>query len=332
MYAFNSHGYSVEPGLPTPQFLSPKRAPDPPGAVHISPQSGSEIQVSFSPSDDDGGAPVLKYKVEWNVMSFFPGMLSMNSDPTALLYSSYNVQTIQLSAEEEDIGGFFRIAFRGHCTEEISAKSTANDMKNALETLPTIGSVIVSREFNSDGLIWAITFLTNHGHSAGHQGNYGAIEKLLVSTDPAALPQMFVTDTLGVPGLSLGTGARLLVTEEVTAFKGYEQQTLTTLCGCSTGNENCILGGHFALSFEGMKTNEIPFNAMASDLKLELEAIDSLGTVKVIRRGVANGAEWTIIFLDYLGNAPLLDVDNHLTCSLSGSPLAFVVETFQVKC
>jgi hypothetical protein len=331
VYAYNSHGYSAEPGVPTPQFLSPKTAPEPPRVVHLSPQSDSEIQVSFPFSGDDGGAPVLKYKVEWNVMSFFAGMSSMNSDPAALLYSPHNVQTITLSADEDDIGGFFRIAFEGHCTEEISAKSTANDMKLALEALPTIGSTIVSREYyqsrlsgSSGGYQWAVTFLTNRGHLS----NYGPIERVLVSTDPLALPQMFVTDTLGVSGLSLGTGARLIVADEVTAFKGYEQQALTTQCGCHISN--CMLGGYFALSFEGVRTNEIPFNALASDVKLELETIASLGTVKVLRRGEGvSRYEWTIIFLDRLGNVPLLEVHwDHLTCD-GGSPLVFVTETAQ---
>ena len=72
---------------------------------------------------------------------------------------------------------------------------------------------------------------------------------------------------------------------------------------------------------------------MASDLKLELESIVSLGTVQVIRRTVQDGInafQWTIIFIDRLGNVPLLDVHDHLTCSDgSGSPLIFMTETAQ---
>ena len=79
-----------------------------------------------------------KYKIEWDAMGYLVGMASKNRDHTTYLYSQYNVQTITLSAEDDDIGGTFRIAFGGHSTEEISAKSSANDMKLALESLPTV--------------------------------------------------------------------------------------------------------------------------------------------------------------------------------------------------
>jgi len=89
---------------------------------------------------------------------------------------------------------------------------------------------------------------------------------------------------------------------------------LTIQCATHGG----ILGGYFALSLEGARTNEIPFNAMASDLKLALKSIVSPGTVQVIHRTVQDGInafQWTIIFIDCLGNVPLLDVHDHLTCS-----------------
>ena len=119
----------------------------------------------------------------------------------------------------------------------------------------------------------------------------------------------------------MGSGAILVVGGEVTAFKGYEQHTLTTQCATYGG----ILGGHFAL--------EIPYNAAASDLKLELETIASLGTAKVIRRAVhgsINVSQWTIVLIYPPSNVPLLDVHDQLTCSDgSESPLIFITETVQ---
>lgn len=323
VYAYNSHGYSVEPGVPSPQHLSPKTTPDPPRVLHIVPQSETKIQVSFPPTDDDGGAPVTKYKIEWNMMSFSARMASMNIDHTALLYSPYNVQTISLSAEADDLGGVFRIAFGGHATEEIAAKSTANDVKLALDSLPTIGSVSVSRDYRN-GLVWVITFLAN----LSNESKFGPIELLSVSADPAALPTTFGTNISGASGSSLtGTGVRLEVKEVVTAYKGFEQQTLTTQCHTSAG----VLGGTFALAFEGSRTNEIPFDVSASDLRLNIESLSSIGTVKVVRRKTSkNSFQWTIIFLDRLGNVPLLEVHDHLTCSGgSDSALVFVTETVQ---
>ena len=326
VYAYNSHGYSVEPGIPTPQQLSPKTTPDPPRFVNVIPQSSTKIQVSFPPTDDDGGAPVTKYKIEWNMMSFFPRMSSMNIYHAFLLYSPFNVQSITLSAEEDDLGGGFRIAFGGHATEEVAAKSTANDVKLALESLPTIGSISVSRDSSTNKLAWIITFLVNTSNA----DKFGPIELLTVSADPAALPSMFGTNVLGASGSSLsGTGVRLEVKEEVSAYKGFEQQTLSAQCDSSNG----VLGGTFALSFEGTRTSEIPFNVSASDLKLNIETIPAIGTVKVVRRKMQdkiNSFHWTVIFLERLGDVPLLVVHDHLTCSDgSGSALAFVTETVQ---
>lgn len=167
VYAYNSHGYSTDPGLPTPLFLSPKTTPDPPAALNISPQSDTRMQVSFPPSVDDGGAPVTKYKVEWNAMGFFAGMDSINDVDTALLFGRNNVQSITVSAEEDDLGGYFRVAFGGHATDEISVLSTANDMKLALEALPTVGATVVSREYTVNGWIWSITFLSDFGEWLG---------------------------------------------------------------------------------------------------------------------------------------------------------------------
>ena len=329
VYAYNSYGYSVEPGLPTPRYLSPKTTPDPPRYLHLSPKSDTEIEVSFPREvNDDGGAPVTKYKIEWNLMGYFAGMPSMNTDHISLLYSQHNVQSITLSAEDDDLGGTFRIAFGGHATDEVSVKSTAHEMKRALESLPTVGTVVVSREYIPNGVTWAVTFLINHGNDDRY--GPGPIESLTVSVDPTDLPNMFATFILGSTGSSLiGTGARIAVKEEVTAFKGYEQQTLTMQCGTSNG----ILSGHFSLTFEGARTKDILNNATAKDLKLELESIASLGKVQISRRkihGKMNSFQWSIIFLDRLGNAPMLVVHDQLICSDgSSTPLIFVTETSQ---
>ena len=84
---------------------------------------------------------------------------------------------------------------------------------------------------------------------------------------------------------------------------------------------------------EGARTNEIPFDASESDLKLQLESIASLGTVHITHQKIhdsINAFQWTVIFINRLGNVPLLDVHDHLTCSDgSGSPLVFVTENVQ---
>ena len=313
VYAYNSKGYSLGPGLPTPRSLAPKTAPDPPAFVNIAPISDTAVNILFPPSADDGGAPLTKYKIRWDATP---------------LYSKHNIQSITLSGENDDISGTFRVAFGGHSTEEISVSSTAHDMKVALESLPTVGSTVVSHKSMSNGVVWAITFLTNVGDEGGTL--FGPIESLSVSIDPDDSPDEFVTDTIGISGPSLlGTGARLVVKEEASAFKGFEQQRITSQCSTSAG----IIDGHFAISVDGVRTQDISHDASALDLKLELEKISSTGEVKVTRRKIhdrINSFQWTIIFVEKLGNVPLLSIHDHLTCSdVSSAPLIFITEDVQ---
>ena len=82
--------------------------------------------------------------------------------------------------------------------------------------------------------------------------------------------------------------------------------------GCDTG----VLGGHFSLSLDGETTDNIAFDASALDVKFELEKIASVGKIKVTRRQLQDESfEWTITFLDSIGNIPLLSVNDYLTCS-----------------
>eukprot|EP00970_Alexandrium_tamarense_P002964 scaffold427_cov103-Alexandrium_tamarense.AAC.19 len=281
VFSFNSYGYSQNPGLPTPPFLSPKTAPDPPSQVHITPETDTAVLVSFRPPLDDGGAPVSKYKLQ---------------SITSMLYSSYTVQSIAISTTLDDIDGSFRLAFGNQATYDISVDATGNDVKSELEALPTIGSVDVVRHSTTEGVIWFVTFFTNREDEA-----------------------------LRVSDSSLqGTDVMIVVKEEVTALKGYEQQTLTALCTTSDG----VMSGYFSLFMDGARTVDLPFNVSAGGLKDALEELPSIGSLKILKKAEANGNQWTVIFLDRLGNVPLLEVHHHLTCS-TGTPLLYATETAQ---
>ena len=324
-YAYNSRGYSMDHGIPTPLFLSPKSAPDPPVNVNIWPKSDTEIIVTFPPSADDGGAPVTKYKIEWDAMGYQVGAPSTN-DNNAMLYSEHNVQSITMTAENDDIEGTFRLSFGNHATEEISVKSSAYDIKLAIESLPTIGSTVVTRKALTNGVVWSITFLTN----VGDDDYYGPIPLLGVSIDPTDLPHSFVTDTLGVPSTTLlGTGSRISIREEIAAFKGFEQQLVTAQCASNEG----ILGGYFTISIDGSRTNSMSSDISASGMKDELEKLHSIGTIKVLRQKILNrinSFRWRVIFIEHLGNSPLLEVQDHLSCTDgSGRPLVYNTEAVQ---
>ena len=329
VYAYNSHGYSNEPGLPSPPFLAPQTTPSPPIEVTISPISETEVRVNFSPTSNDGGSAAEKYKIEWKPMGYLPSFLGDSSqNGQKILYSRYNVQSLTISADEDDLDGGFRVMYGGHVSGRISAEATESDLKATLESLPTVGSTVVSRDTLANGHTWVITFLSNYGD--GPDG-FGPVELLRVSIHSDSLPDSFVLDTAsesisGSPTLH-GTNARLIVREEIRAFDGYEQQVISAQCSTPSG----ILRGHYVISFDGVSSNELPFDASASDVETALETNGSVGAVKVTRRKMndrVNSFEWNVIFLDYLGNVPLLKVHNYLTCA-GGTTLLYATERAQ---
>jgi hypothetical protein len=322
VYAYNSRGYSLEPGVPSLMFLSPKTTPDPPANVYILPQSGTELKVAFGAPIDNGGAMITGYKIAWNAMGYQAGM---NSDAENRLYSQHNVQSITLTADADDIGGTFRIAFTNFVTDDISVHATAHDMKLAIESIPPVGSVIVTRKPLTDGIKWAVTFLTN----LGHENEFGPIPLLEVSADPNESSILFASEITGYPGSTLlGTGSKIVVAQEVTAFGGFEQQMLTAHCSSPSG----ILAGYFTVSHNGRRTNNIAFDSSAETLKQELEALH-MGAIKVLRQIVpdrSNSFKWTVIWMENLGNVKLLEVQDYLTCTDgSARPFIFVTEVIQ---
>ena len=85
--------------------------------------------------------------------------------------STSEVQTISLSASEDNINGAFTAGFgcednvQTMCKNIVTIKydTTEKDLKAKLESLPTIGIVDVSREPYSYGFKWVVTFKSNLG-------------------------------------------------------------------------------------------------------------------------------------------------------------------------
>ena len=86
--------------------------------------------------------------------------LENDMDPNANLYVPFGVQSIKLSSDSP-VGGYFRVAFEGHATGPIPVSCTSNELKNALESLPTIGMLSFSRNTIGHMHVWLLTFLSN---------------------------------------------------------------------------------------------------------------------------------------------------------------------------
>ena len=112
-----------------------------------------------------------------------------------------SVQTITASASSTDLNGYFFIVCSGETSQPIDVYSSAQDMQFALESMLTIGAVLVSVVDNtldsivplsSYGRAWVITFIDSHYQS------------LLVSTDGGVS-----ADIVALSGSLLGSGAQV---------------------------------------------------------------------------------------------------------------------------
>lgn len=100
-----------------------------------------------------------------------------------------------------------------------------------------------------------------------------------------------------------------------------EVQRITTSGGSPTP-----LSGSFTLQFGGVDSAAIPHDASASEMQAALELLPGLGSVRVSRQalnGPAQTFEWSVTFVDFPGDAPIL-VSND--ASLRGSSASVAVE------
>lgn len=160
VFAYNSYGYSQRAGIPVSVYESPKTQPNAPAGVFLQGVDSNSIQVIIQPPSDNGGAVVSRYNIEWDVLDA-SAYDSSTKPALSLLYSKYDVQSIQTSDSQYGLSGYFYVSFNGMSSGKIAVDSTADDMLMALQSIPTVGNVLVTREEQSDtfGYLWTITFL-----------------------------------------------------------------------------------------------------------------------------------------------------------------------------
>ena len=327
VYAYNSYGYSVAAGIPVNLFEAPKRQPVPPSLVTVAPASETSLLVTFPASHDDGGGEVSSYKVEWDTVGqegAASGALSYNE---SMLYSPYSVQTVETSSDTSSLYGSFRLAFNGLVSETLPYDISAYDMRQALEVIPSVGAVSVSRSQKSMtadgsyGYVWTVTFLTLEGQH-DFLGDTDVLTVSINRTDYAFGFSSAVTET---GGSWSSTDVTLMcttcnslsveVTETVERYDGFAQQIITTY----SAGDNSTIGGTFKVKRDGLSTVDLDADVSALVMERALETLANVGDLHVTRKAVTNGYSWIVVFLDQLGNQPPFTLDGGLlTCSELG--------------
>ncbi|KUF76233.1 Twitchin [Phytophthora nicotianae] len=150
---------------------------------------------------------------------------------------------------------------------------TINIIKTELERLANVAQVTVTATAGAkQTCTWSVTF-------DGNAGN---------------LPLMTVSTNNGVSYGATGT---------------VSGDTITVAAG--TDGTSAVLGGVFALEYEGQRTGYMPFDASAAVMQTQLETLSTIGSVAVSRSNADpnNGYAWTISFLNNLGNLQPLQPD-----------------------
>eukprot|EP00940_MAST-03C_sp_MAST-3C-sp2_P000562 g562.t1 len=257
--------------------------PGEPAAVNLYAETGSSLVVEWYPPETDGGSAVTSYTVEWDTD---PGVREIQEIRTQTTTGPNEVQTITTSIEPimeiqtvstsstflPAIQSITTTASPGSAlnseftlqldltslggTKELSGviqhDASEDDMRAVIENLQNVqGPVSVSRS-NPDaegGYTWLVTF----------QG--GVITDVLADGTP--LIKHGSIPLLDVDEFALqGTGASIAI------------DTIRP------GNE---VSGSFRLGLDGFTTNELAFDASASDVQAALEELPSIGSVDVHR-------------------------------------------------
>ncbi|CAM9504836.1 unnamed protein product, partial [Discosporangium mesarthrocarpum] len=234
VFAYNTEGFSASGTLSSPQSEAPCTQAHPPSRVYVSPASETSLMVEFEQSPDDGGKPVIMYKVEWDMIGV-EGYTAGGSPSSSLLYSPVDIQAIEASASANDLEGYFFLAYRGMVSDPIPADASAEEFEEALKALPSApGGLSVSREaVGGDVGRYGYRWIVSLPAATCQEERVGLCPRVLVSADDTLYGSEFAEpdESSGLAGLvesegEVLTGSDAIVTAErwIEGWAGYDQQ------------------------------------------------------------------------------------------------------------
>ncbi|TMW57104.1 hypothetical protein Poli38472_003029 [Pythium oligandrum] len=222
----------------------------------------------------------------------------------------------------------------------LSANAEATDVKLALNGLPGIGVVDVSRvgPTRENGYRWRVTFL-----SLGTKNNCPVAPCLYA--DKVTGTNTRLTDAYGSACATCAVTASLIVDDSNNQLIGVAGEFLTTsvvatreiggivdeVQQLSTSATADNIGGTFKVNFWNPVAQSdsaiINFDDTAVDVQTKLQNIPTVGRLNVTRTGNDQfGYTWMVTFLTNVGDLPLLQLD---ATSLTGAGAAVSVQEVQ---
>lgn len=145
--AHNSRGFGE---FSTDATGLPQGQPGPPVDATLAIDSGSAISTTWLSPVSDGGAALSGYMVEWYTVAD-PGTTEVQMVTTSAKKGVSEVQTVSVTAEENNLGGYYKLSLDGQDTGNIAwdAPATGTEsVKEKLERLPGVGDVDVTQDYS----------------------------------------------------------------------------------------------------------------------------------------------------------------------------------------
>jgi hypothetical protein len=289
--------------------------PDAPASASLTAQSGSALQLGWTPPASDGGAKVTSYKVEWDAD---PGQQEVQSFTTATATGPNEVMTITTSAA--DVDEVQTIVTSAKPVREIQTiQTTAN-------TFSTLGNTFtVKLDTTATGGSVQTSGVIAHNSAATGGTDRSELKNILeamsnvdpgvdVSVTPAPDSEGGFTWSVTFPA-SMGDVPQLTLGTNSLTGSG----AAVTIATPTQGN---ILRGSFRLTYGTSTTKDIAYNALDVDVKAALEALPNIATVNVARSSSAptwdqRAYTWVVTFTSDV-NSGMLSV---LTPTFAGTLL-----------
>jgi hypothetical protein len=232
------------------------------------------VEVSGGPSTDNVGSGAQFWAVTFtsdaqggDLPALVPDARNLMGNGAAVRVCTNGVLCEGAPSQRgNELGGSFSLSLLGHTTAPVPFDAADTTLKAALEALPNVGTVRVTRTPPSPqrGYTWTVSFLSQPGRFPPGSGDL-----------PTMLPAG--ADVLA-PAIGLPPG--------VEAFVGLTGlYTQISVSGVSDGSTP--LGGTFTLTYKGNETTPIAYDADPGTVQAALQALPSVGTVSVWREVTA---------------------------------------------
>ncbi|KAH8060378.1 hypothetical protein JL720_13541 [Aureococcus anophagefferens] len=258
--------------------------------------------------------------------------------PNGTTYPTPSCVVVETRATSRPSPGFFALSFDGETTASIAANASADDVRDALEALSTVGSVNVTDAPMRIGHVVSERRGAGRVRPGGARGAspYGASEEAVrYALEDGACADVRVNRDAYADASS--EGWRYRVTFRLRRQRHERPRGRGGPDGRGRGREGPGDGPRRArgralrllyLSFRDATTAELGTDASAADVEAALEALETVGDVEVFKvRESAARTTWTVTFTTLggptnLGDLPLLaaEFDNRKVWDARAAP------------